>query len=225
MNSFREFSENMLKAVFEEDRRAHDFVDLSTIPQKYRFAGDREWVQDWAEAHSGYLKFEQGSIASPPHPLMARISGGGRLHVESAYGDNDGVPPFFPDATQNTGIIADAATSLTTSDEPTITAHLPLALSSEAWTGIEIRTQRDPAIVETLRQKVHEIEAVSLKLSLTNSERQKISAITEALVKLIESPEPEWKAIVALLQSPKLSAILSLAQLAQFALKILFGIG
>jgi hypothetical protein len=184
--SFREFSDNMLKAVFEENRRAHDFVDLSTIPQKYGFAGDREWVQDWAEAHSGYLKFEQGSIASPPHPLMARISGGGRLHVEATYGDKDGVPPLFDDIDFSPATSIDGLMSRTTSDEPSIVAHDPEPILSETWTGRTLSAVQKIELVQNIDAALGSVAG----LTLSQEKASQVRSLLLAARTLSEAPDP-----------------------------------
>jgi hypothetical protein len=98
-------------------------------------------------------------------------------------------------------------------------------LSSESWTGIAARLQRDPQTVERIKQSLGQLDADVETLTLSNHERAKVKAMTEALVKLIESPEPEWRVIVDLLRSPTLGAILGLAGVVQLALKLIFGVG
>ncbi len=104
-------------------------------------------------------------------------------------------------------------------DQPSAT------ISSDGWTGIEARLERDEEAVERIKGHIRTLDAEVEMLGLSNHERQKVKAITEALIKLAESPEPEWKAIVELLRSPTLGALLGLAGIAQLALKIIFGIG
>ncbi|MEV4933664.1 hypothetical protein [Sphingobium sp. LSP13-1-1.1] len=96
--------------------------------------------------------------------------------------------------------------------------------NSSAWTGIEQRLASDPAIVDAIRQKIVEIDSLIEKTGLTNFERDRAKAITEALRSLINSPEPEWRAVVMLLTSPSLTAIINLTTVIELTLK-LFGIG
>jgi hypothetical protein len=102
---------------------------------------------------------------------------------------------------------------------------IPTHVSSEAWTGIAERLERDPTTVSRIQTQIGELNREVDKLGLSNHERAKVKAITEALTKLVESPEPEWKSIVELLRSPTLGVILGLAEIAQLALKLIFGIG
>jgi len=102
---------------------------------------------------------------------------------------------------------------------------IPRNISSEEWTGIANRIGRDAAVLSRINQQITELDREVDRLGLSNHERAKVKAITEALVKLIESPEPEWKAIVELLRSPTLAAVVGLVSIAQIALKIIFGIG
>jgi hypothetical protein len=96
---------------------------------------------------------------------------------------------------------------------------------SAAWTGVERRIASQPGLVEEICRKVNEIDRLIETSGLTNAERAKAKAISGALKQLIESPEPEWKAIVALLRSPTLSNVVGLAALVQLVLKLVFGIG
>ena len=86
------------------------------------------------------------------------------------------------------------------------------AIDSAAWTGIEARLATEPAIIDAVKRHVREIDTVVEQSGLTNAERAKAKAISVALVSLIESPDPEWKAIVQLLTSPTLTALLNVAQ-------------
>jgi hypothetical protein len=98
-------------------------------------------------------------------------------------------------------------------------------ISSETWTGIRNRFERDPQAIENLKGQINHLNRSIEALGLSNHEHAKVQAITGALVKLVESPEPEWKVIVDLLQSPTLNAILGLTGIAQLILKFIFGVG
>jgi hypothetical protein len=87
------------------------------------------------------------------------------------------------------------------------------AFDSSTWTGIEARLATDPVITKAIKQHIRQIDELVEKSGLTNAERAKAKAITVALVSLIDSPEPEWKAIVQLLTSPTLTALLNVAQI------------
>ena len=95
---------------------------------------------------------------------------------------------------------------------------------SSAWTGIEKRLDSHPRIVDEIRLKMKEIDRLVEAAGLTNEERQKAKAISEALVSLVESPQPEWRAIVNLLNTKPLTALLNLSSIVQLALKLIFGI-
>ena len=96
---------------------------------------------------------------------------------------------------------------------------------SSDWTGISERLRRNPEAVTRIQQQIAQLDKEVDKLGLNNHERAKVKAITEGLAKLIQSPEPEWKAIVDLLRSPTLAAVLGLAGIIQLTLKLIFGIG
>ena len=98
-------------------------------------------------------------------------------------------------------------------------------IDSATWTGIAERVARSPRIVSDISICISEIDNLIGDLVLSNLERARLKAITTSLQTLVESPEPEWKAIVALLQSPTLNAVLGLAGIIQLTLKLIFGIG
>jgi hypothetical protein len=68
-----------------------------------------------------------------------------------------------------------------------------------------------------------EIDRLIDETGLTNVEKHKAKAITEALLKLVYSPEPEWKTIAELLTSKPLTALLNVAAIAQIVLSMILG--
>lgn len=95
------------------------------------------------------------------------------------------------------------------------------SIESVNWTGVQTRLEAKPAVVEHIREKISELDALVDQAGLTNTENAKAKSITKALVSLIESPEPEWKAIAELLNSPVFSAVLNMAAMAQLILGIM----
>lgn len=106
------------------------------------------------------------------------------------------------------------------------TGDPPVAIASVNWTGVEERLAADPATVRQIADHLRELDELVAKAGLTNSETAKAKAITGALKSLIESPEPEWKAIVELLNSPIISALctaLNLAGAAYAVIRLIVG--
>ena len=81
------------------------------------------------------------------------------------------------------------------------------------WTGIEERGNSDPEILEKTRGAIYEIKILIERTKLTNVEKARAIAIANALQALIESPEPEWKAILLLLSSPALNNVMAMANI------------
>ena len=96
-------------------------------------------------------------------------------------------------------------------------------VESSKWTGVERRLHAEPAVVQAIGFHIQQIDRLVDEAGLTNAEKQRAKAITESLRLLIASPEPEWKAIVALLTSPALTAILNVAQIIQITLALING--
>ena len=92
------------------------------------------------------------------------------------------------------------------------------------WTGIEERGNSDPEILEKTRGAIYEIKILIERTKLTNVEKARAIAIANALQALIESPEPEWKAILLLLSSPALNNVMAMANILLLVFQ-LFGLG
>ncbi|HEY6661920.1 MAG TPA: hypothetical protein VIZ66_03255 [Sphingomicrobium sp.] len=115
------------------------------------------------------------------------------------------------------------AISTSTASEPTLIFHPSVQFSSVNWTGVEQRLQTSPDLVREIQVKVIEIDRLIEKTGLTNAEKDKAKAITEALLKLVHSPEPEWKIIAELLTSRPLTALVNVAAIAQIVLSLILG--
>ena len=94
-------------------------------------------------------------------------------------------------------------------------------IDSSKWTGIEARLNADPVLHQRIHTHILELDALIDQTELTNLERQKAKAITDALIKLIASPDPEWRVIVALLISSPLQAALNLATMVDIIIRVM----
>ena len=81
------------------------------------------------------------------------------------------------------------------------------------WTGIESRARLDTEGYEKTKTLILELRIQLEKSNLTNVERARAHSIVTALSALIESPEPEWRAIVRLFSSPSLNNVMSIANI------------
>ena len=52
------------------------------------------------------------------------------------------------------------------------------------------------------------------RCGLTNFEQQKAKALTGALIQLLNSPQPAWRVIVEILNTPELNALWRLGEVA-----------
>jgi len=93
-------------------------------------------------------------------------------------------------------------------------------LDSYDWTGIETRLAADPEAVAGIARRLRELDRLVEDTGLTNSEKARAKAITTALLSLVESPQPEWRAIVELLNSPVITAVCNAAALASLAIGV-----
>ena len=95
-----------------------------------------------------------------------------------------------------------------------------VGVDSYDWTGIERRLTADPALVTEIGSKLQELDRLVDATGLSNSEKARAKAITTALLSLVESPQPEWRVIVELLNSPVIAAICNAATVAGIAIGI-----
>jgi hypothetical protein len=88
------------------------------------------------------------------------------------------------------------------------------------WTGIERRLAANPEAVKEFQQAIGLAHSQLAMTGLTNVERAKAHAILCGLEKLIESPEPEWRAILNLFSSPALNNIMGIANILMLVFQI-----
>lgn len=87
-------------------------------------------------------------------------------------------------------------------------------LRSASWTGIEARIEAFPGAKDDVYRRIVALDRALEKCGLTNIEAQKSKALTSALIKLVASPEPAWDAILGILTSRGMTAILNVTQVA-----------
>ena len=95
------------------------------------------------------------------------------------------------------------------------------SFASVDWTGVERRLSADPAAVDEIRRRIAELDIAVERAGLTNAEQYQAKAITTALRTLVETPQPEWRSIIALLTSQRMVAILAALQLGEYLTDLL----
>jgi len=215
--TYTQFRENILMALYEEERLEGqgDVILFRKLVDEYELEARPGWL---LEAQKDLLA--DGLITGPSNArnddmAIGKLSGRGLRHIEAEYGAIGGVPTLLAKPDHDDLIIPVKAAPPTEVAYPTV--------SSVDWTGIEARLATSPVIVEKISVKISEIDELIEATGLTNFERQKAKAITSALRSLVASPEPEWKAIVQLLNSPNLTAVLNVATIVQLTLALIFG--
>ena len=94
--------------------------------------------------------------------------------------------------------------------------------ASVDWTGVEHRLTADPQAVAEIAARITELDALVETVGLTNSECAKAKAMTTALRSLVASPEPDWKSIVSLLNSPAMQALCTLTLIGDLIARIIW---
>ena len=94
------------------------------------------------------------------------------------------------------------------------------SLDSYDWTGIETRLAADPQAIAEIASRLRDLDRLVEGTGLTNSEKARAKAITTSLLLLVESPQPEWRAIVELLNSPAITAVCNASALAGLAIAV-----
>lgn len=97
---------------------------------------------------------------------------------------------------------------------PEIAHAISARLQSADWTGIERRIASTPGAVDRVNVLIIELDRAVEQCGLTNLEQHKAKALTGALIKLVSSPEPEWRAIISILTSPNVTALLNFQAIA-----------
>ncbi|MCA1654027.1 MAG: hypothetical protein ABR588_02150 [Sphingomicrobium sp.] len=233
-----QFVDLFVAALYNETQRTgqSDFR-VGEIVAKYGLELNPGWGERLFNDDTFASHVEASRTIGPPLQQNVSLSSRGFRWVEDELGEN--VAAFLErnGATYTQPVPENALTTedgdpIVTEDgdyilmEDTAEAELvPRIISSEEWTGIANRIGRDAAVASRINKQIIQLDKEVDRLGLSNHERAKVKAITESLTKLVASPEPEWKAIVELLRSPTLAAIVGLVGIAQLALKIIFGIG
>lgn len=99
-------------------------------------------------------------------------------------------------------------------DAAEVAYEIQAKLRSVIWTGIEARIEGLPGAKDEVFRQIVALDRAIEKCGLTNTETQKAKALTSALIKLVASPEPAWDAVLGILTSQGLTAILNVAQIA-----------
>jgi hypothetical protein len=226
----------MLIALYQDSES--DFVDpfgitFGKLIDRYGLPNNERWLDRLAKEWQEEGLAEVSDHLGPASDFELEITARGMRDVENRYGGKDGIGTIL-NLVHSSGFsneeekpsaplqVADAV-SATTADEVALRYHSPMGLDSARWTGIEQRLARDPARIKDIRTKIREIDGLLSDAGLSNREMAKARAISEALIKLAESPEPEWKAIVDLLQSPALGAALNVVGLIQLIVGFILG--
>jgi hypothetical protein len=97
---------------------------------------------------------------------------------------------------------------------PEVAHAVRARLQSADWTGIERRIEALPGAIDRVGVMIVELDRVVEQCGLTNLEQQRAKALTGALLQLVHSPQPEWHAVLAILTSPTMTAILNVQAIA-----------
>lgn len=230
--TFTDFCEKILIALYQDGQKSDQFLPLSLLVDKYGLAVDESWLSRAMSHLRAQKRIDGREFAGAPTSVLGRITGSGMAYIENKYGSKDGVGVLLEPIVSIgpiTEVVSDARETpafLIPGNGNHIELETPaLFIDSALWTGIKVRIQADLALYEDIAAKVRELDAIVEDFGLSNTQTARAKAITESLVKLVGSPEPEWEAIAVLLRSPVLQSFLGLAALAQLILKIIFGVG
>ncbi|MBA3670364.1 MAG: hypothetical protein H0W71_09960 [Sphingomonas sp.] len=233
-----QFVDLFVAALYSEtELTGQSDFQVGEIVAKYGLELNQGWGESLFNDDTFASHVQTSRTIGPPLQQTVSLSSRGFRWVEDELGENVAVfleqnGATYTEPVPENALATEDGDPIVTEDGDYILLEdaaaaeiIPKNISSEEWTGIANRIGRDAAVLSRINQQIIELDREVDRLGLSNHERAKIKAITEALAKLVESPEPEWKVIVELLRSPTLAAVVGLAGIAQLALKIIFGIG
>lgn len=239
--NYQDFEEKILIALYQERMSfgVSDIMSFRELAEKYAIPYQEGWL---IECQKDLRR--RGHIAGPPNGhndemAVGKILPSGMRRIEEKYGSKDGVGIVMPIANIGpaTSAISKATGNIFIGDGPppadfgkdgdiylnvapvASTVDVATALrtfDSAAWTGVSQKVQANPQLLDNIAAKISEIEDLIEISSLDNQRKSSARAISKALVALVSDPEPEWKVIVELLNSPKLTAVLNFAQVAVY---------
>ncbi|MEG3153470.1 hypothetical protein [Sphingomonas sp. RB1R13] len=100
-------------------------------------------------------------------------------------------------------------------------AELTHAISSADWTGIAQRLADDPVAVATILDEIAKLDELIAKANLSNADRRQAGSAIDALTLLSHAPQPEWRAIVVLLNGPTIIALCNVLTIAGMVVAII----
>lgn len=214
---FSTFVEVFVAAIYNEmQQTGQTQFSVGDILDRYGLRFDAGWRDTFFRDYTATSLLDmRRRHLGPIRQQHLALSAEGIRWVEENLGDN--VTTFLE---QNGAIYQSGATFESRAADEVLQSY-----KSSTWTGIEERITASPEILAKVTANIREIDVLVDQSGLTNAERARAKAITQSLAILVESPEPEWRAIVALLNSPFLTGLLNVAAIAQLTLKLLFGIG
>lgn len=212
---YSDVEDGLLLGAYQEslDNPEHR-ATVGEIAEKYQILGPNAWVQQ------AIKNLVDKSLIAPSGTSGAtrrlRLTGEGLRYAENIIDSRRTV------AANASGVVEVEPTA-----DPVFQIDVPgeglTTISSARWTGIQSRLRSRPEVVELIRVRITEIDNLISEAGLSNYDQQKAKAITEALRALISSPEPEWEAVVRLLNAPVLTAALNVAQIIQLTMILIFG--
>lgn len=105
-------------------------------------------------------------------------------------------------------------------DVAAVAHEIQAKLRSVSWTGVEARIDALPGAKDDVYRQIVALDRSIEKCGLTNTETQKAKALTAALIKLVSSPEPAWDAVLGILTSHGMTALLNTVQIAMIFAEI-----
>ena len=85
--------------------------------------------------------------------------------------------------------------------------ELSQAVNSADWTGITERLANDQVALALILGEVAKLDRMLAAANLSNADQMQAGPAIDALKLLAHAPQPEWRAIVALLSGPTVSAL------------------
>jgi hypothetical protein len=111
----------------------------------------------------------------------------------------------------------DAVLNRLKSEDPTRALSENLPIDSAHWTGIEKRISAET--VASILERVTPLRATIEQSDLSDRDKKNAIGRVDAIEKLLSTPDPPWKTIVELLNSPILTAFLNVTAI----LALIFG--
>ena len=207
MARYVDFADKFLAAVYvESEASGADYVQASDIVEKYGLDYKSIWISQIADEWEGMYFSDVSKVLGGGYEAWSfRLGGQGIRYLEERFGDLDKSQDLPKPG-------------------PHKSAHFPdvfplpqTFVESTDWTGLAKRI--DDRTLSIIKERVGDLKLSISQADMDDRTRKNAIARVDAVISLLEAPDPPFYNIVELLNNPIFVALLNISTI----LQLIFG--